>query len=185
MTPTSHLTHTHTLATFYSPSEKQASSHWPVGATGGSFSGIHWTWSKWTIYCFIYFSVLKILGLWSKWWKLILGPISSYYEKNSLKRWMNWFAIYVGPTLKLWSSDIHQEDSSPCNLCEKTFTNKVKLKDHKRYVHSNSSYECQECKKTYSNPQNLKIHQKIHPMWHLYHGEMLYRGIIHFNSYNI
>ena len=69
-------------------------------------------------------------------------------------------------TLKLLRKhqDIHQEDVSLCNLCEKTFTNKVKLKDHKRYVHSNSSYECQECKKTYSNPQNLKIHQKIHPM---------------------
>ena len=32
MTPTSHLTHTHTLATFYSASEKQASSHWLVEA---------------------------------------------------------------------------------------------------------------------------------------------------------
>ena len=45
-------------------------------------------------------------------------------------------------TLKLLRKhqDIHQEDVSPCNLCEKTFTNKVKLKEDKRYVHGEMLY---------------------------------------------
>ena len=50
----------------------------------------------------------------------------------------------------------------PCNLCIKTFSTKLKLREHLRFTHQ-SQQECDICEKNFSNKMNLNNHKsKFH-----------------------
>ena len=48
-----------------------------------------------------------------------------------------------------------------CNLCSKSFANKVLLKNHNAVIHGNNElYKCEICSKGFTNPNRLKDHTR-------------------------
>ena len=49
-----------------------------------------------------------------------------------------------------------------CDLCDKRFYEKSKLKLHIKKVHSDTKMSCDVCDKQFKTSDNLKIHKKTH-----------------------
>ena len=49
----------------------------------------------------------------------------------------------------------HLNETFSCDICHKSYTTSVKLKNHKRFTHESPVF-CDICKVSYSNKQNLK-----------------------------
>ena len=45
-----------------------------------------------------------------------------------------------------------------CEQCKKSFSNKLKLKNHIKYVHNEKTFTCKECPKIYQTQRNLRAH---------------------------
>ena len=54
--------------------------------------------------------------------------------------------------------DQHVHLKLPCNLCIKTFSTKLKLREHLRFTYQ-SQQECDICEKKFSNQKNLNSHK--------------------------
>ena len=63
--------------------------------------------------------------------------------------------------LKRHMKTVHSNEEFECNTCNKSYSNKEALKRHLQFVHSNEKFKCSKCNKSYSNKDNLNRHMKF------------------------
>ena len=76
---------------------------------------------------------------------------------------MNLFFIFAGYEI---GPEIHERPSSrttdriQCPQCDKTFTMKVNMKRHLKFIHSdNKPFTCDICLKSFNRKENMKSHK--------------------------
>lgn len=55
------------------------------------------------------------------------------------------------------------DDKLFCKICNKVFSDEIKLQKHNWYIHNNKkTHRCEECGKIFKSEASMKYHQKIH-----------------------
>ena len=72
--------------------------------------------------------------------------------------------FYAKTAMKVHFNREHSNEPKPykCELCEKSYSTRFKLKKHKESVHEGIKLPCEFCGKVYSCPRALKLHKVKH-----------------------